>query len=225
MSARRNRGAGKAGKVMTAKQLAEVNSLVDRKIRRSVEVKWLLGSTNFTTPDNSYLINPFPLVVMPSGTDIGQRIGDQINVVGIRFSWATYSPGAVLAQTNTSARLIIFRVHDNESTAPALTQQQILSVANAGTQGAITANYDGRQWRQFTVIHDETVDVGFNGSGVKTRVIDKRLQFKVTYVNTTAFPASVAKNAMYAMFLGPFAGGSGDNPSVFFDWTIKYTDA
>jgi hypothetical protein len=209
-----------------------LSNYVDRKIRRSTEVKWYVNSLNSLSPD--YTLSGIagsaciPLAALPIGPDVGQRVGDLIHITGLKVNLLINFVPGVGGANFTTVRCVIVRVHDVESTAPApgLLPGQILSLGPANNVNAVISPYDGRQWRQWTLIHDAWYNLTYQGGNMQVAVtIDKTLRFDASFVGTTGTSASLGKNAMYMFFVGDVADGSTTNPDVYYSWVVKYTDA
>lgn len=203
---------------------ASIKNYVNSRIHADEELKHFITFNPGSLVDFSGIVPaPLPLAVMAQSVDIGGRIGASIQVrhVELRYSVVT-NPGLLAGQASV-CRIMLVRVALNEQSSLPYTTAEVLDPNAFGGLNSPLAAINPRQWTNFTVMFDRTVDVSFDGEAKKSGVVQLKSNFTITFVAAAAAAANVARNAMYLVLLSD----SAPLVPITVAWNVDlyYTDA
>lgn len=208
-------------------------SMTKRLVNRLIETKFLISNQSPTFITDAGTI--FQQNVLGQGTDIGQRIGDQIRHKSIQIRFALFNANQIFCRV----RCILFWWRMETLGSPSATD--ILETTSS--PAAPVSAYKFRNEGEFQVIYDRVYTLCSNTSSVVSLpvpgvagavegmpvhnvVLTKNLKNKVgSYVGATSGD-NMAKGYLGLLFISDVANAAANaqRPQIQFSSYLRYTD-
>lgn len=217
------------GKARSGTLVAKVNAL-ERKMKGfKPETKWAIATATQATFNYAGSISQ-PLTGISQGTaDFNNRIGDSLQLKGIRLDMIFQMQGTAAGQVN---RVIVFQYKDNPDGAIGVASyiNLLLQSSELSTARAPLAPYDHDNRASFRVLYDKTFAMNYasapgTSASNNTQMVHKRIHLKlpkaardVHYFNAGT---SITKNELCILVLSD----QSTNQYYTYNCAMYYTDA
>lgn len=194
-----------------------INGLNEIRKLINTEYKYIDNSTAGQSTSQSGVCNALTGIVQ--GTGVSQREGTSVKTEDLYLSFSAFISGSA---TRSTARVILFRDHENVGASPAgsdLLEQVGTAQAALSDYAAINTQMGPDGVGRFTILYDEVVALSVTGEQVAHREFQCKLGQHVRWSSTTA--VSTREGALFMMIL---TNETTNIPTI--DWyvRVRYVD-